>query len=411
MRPPFSESSPAGSMLPWRQGRRPSRGSERERDQFPAARTGRKGKKAVSVSRNVVVILPEGWMTTAFHPASASPKSHRRLSAELAQPQPGRIIRCMTVGQPDLIVRPLAGRDELELFCQIPYFTNTEIERDLDSGHRRLEWLWVALRDGQLAARAGWWGRAAGPPEFLDVFDIADDLPGGADSRAGLGAELLLTAMRQVIAPGGRIPEYSRFVPADWRDHAESRRVVQDRMAAAELAGARLLVERLRLEWRARTPLPPGSRRITFRPADDQAELTTLLVGVLDGTLDAHDRATLTRESPEQATARRLADELTRYQSPRDWWRIAARADGQPVGFVIPAHNGSHPIIAYLGVLPAHRGKGYAAEILAEGTRILAGQGAGRIEADTDLGNLPMAAAFERTGWCVFGHEINMTWA
>lgn len=317
----------------------------------------------------------------------------------------------MTAGQHDLIIRPVTGRGELDLFCQLPYFLNGELAGDLKSGRRRPEWLWMALHDARLVARAGWWRWREGGPGILDVFDIAD--PG----RADIGTRLLTAAMTEVIPAGGRIPEYSRFVPPDWRDDPASRRVVEDRMAAAAQAGARLLVERLRLEWRAGTPLPAPAGRLRFRPAEDRDQVIALMTLVLDGTLDGHDRATLTRMSREEATIRRYEGELMSYASPRAWWRIAERPDGEPVGFVIPAHNGDSPIIAYLGVLPAHRGQGYAAEILAEGTRILAGQGVRRIEADTDLGkadtdlgNVPMARAFQRTGWVTFGHQIDMTW-
>ena len=77
---------------------------------------------------------------------------------------------------------------------------------------------------------------------------------------------------------------------------------------------------------------------------------------------------------------------------------------------MIPAHNGYNPIIAYLGVVPAHRGHGYIADILAEGTRVLAAQDVPYIKASTDLGNVPMAAAFHRAGWVTTGHQIDMTW-
>jgi hypothetical protein len=53
----------------------------------------------------------------------------------------------------------------------------------------------------------------------------------------------------------------------------------------------------------------------------------------------------------------------------------------------------------------------YIHEILAEGTRILAGQDVPRIRASTDLGNAPMAEAFRRAGWVNFGRTINMTWS
>jgi RimJ/RimL family protein N-acetyltransferase len=77
----------------------------------------------------------------------------------------------------------------------------------------------------------------------------------------------------------------------------------------------------------------------------------------------------------------------------------------------VPAHNGYNPIIAYLAVLPEHRGRGYVDEILAEGTRVLTAQDVPRIRASTDLGNAPMAAAFARAGYVDFEREINMTWS
>jgi RimJ/RimL family protein N-acetyltransferase len=313
----------------------------------------------------------------------------------------------LSVEQHEPTIRPITGLDELDLFCRMPYFRNEELADDLDSGHRRPDWLWIALQKDRLLARAAWWGRRRGGPAILDVFDIEDGDDGG---RVDIGARLLVTAMSSIIPSGGGVPEYSRFVPSDWRDHPASRRVVEDRMAAAGQAGARLLVERLRLEWRAGTPIPAPTGRLTFRRADDHDQLITLMTQVLDGTLDAHARVTLAGMSAEQAAVRQYKGELMQYESPQDWWRIAELPDGQPVGFVIPAQNGDSPIIAYIGVVPAHRGNGYAGEILVEGTRILADQGVPRIVADTDLGNVPMAGAFHQTGWVTFGHQIDMTW-
>ena len=79
--------------------------------------------------------------------------------------------------------------------------------------------------------------------------------------------------------------------------------------------------------------------------------------------------------SAHEAATQHYEDELARYASPRDWWRIATLSGGEPVGFVLPARNDYGPIIAYLGVLPAHRGNGYVDEILGEGTRVLARAG------------------------------------
>jgi RimJ/RimL family protein N-acetyltransferase len=315
----------------------------------------------------------------------------------------------LTAAQHDLTIRPIAGPGELDLFCQVPYVLNEELADDLGSGRRQPGWMWVALQGGHLVARAAWWtGHEGSGPDALDIFDIDHNAEpaGGVD----IGVRLLMTAMAQVIPAGSSLPEYSRFVPPDWRDHMASRRVVEDCMAAIEQTGGQFFVERLRLEWRPGTPIPERTGRLAFRPADEHGQLVTLMTAVMDGTLDAHGQADLARMSPQQAAVRQYEDELMHYQSPRDWWRIAELPGGEPVGFVIPAHNGYNPIIAYIGVVPAHRGNGYAREILAEGTRILAARDVPWIRASTDLGNAPMADAFRRAGWSNFGRTINMTW-
>lgn len=181
-------------------------------------------------------------------------------------------------------------------------------------------------------------------------------------------------------------------------------------MGALERLGAQLFVERLRLEWRPGTPIPEPSGRLTFRPVHNPAELIALMTLVLDGTLDAHSRDDLTRMTPHQAAQAQYGSELERFASPHEWWRIATLPNGEPVGFVIPAHNGYNPIIAYIGVVPTHRGHGYIHDLLAAGTSLLAAQNVPWIRASTDVGNTPMAAAFAQAGYTTFERQIDMTW-
>ena len=313
----------------------------------------------------------------------------------------------MTLYDSDLTIRPITGPGELGLFTQLPYELNGELDSDLRDAHRQPGWLWMALRDGHLLARAAWWGRpGADVPQALDILDI-DDPAGQAAMEAA--SALLAAAMAEVI-PAGRPPDYIRFLAPAWRDEAASRQATENRMAIAGRAGARFLVERLRLEWRPGTAIPAPTGRLAFRAVSGPDELLALMTQVVPGTLDAHDRDDLTRMPPYAAAAKHYYGELDRYASPRDWWRVAELPGGEPVGFVIPAHNGYSPIIAYLGVVPAHRGNGYIGEILAEGTRVLAAEDVPRIRASTDLGNVPMARAFHRAGWVTTGHQIDMTW-
>jgi RimJ/RimL family protein N-acetyltransferase len=213
--------------------------------------------------------------------------------------------------------------------------------------------------------------------------------------------------MAEVVPAGSRPPEYNRDIPPDWHEDA---RAVEDRMSVAARTGARLFVERLRFQWHPGTPVPEPRERLVFRPVRDSEELLTMMTRVLDGTLDAHNRDDLTRMSAREAAVKHYEGELALYRSPREWWRIATLPDGEPVGFVTPARNDYNPIIAYLAVLPEHRGNGYIDDILAEGTRILAAQDVPRIRAATDLGNIPMANAFRRVGYVNFERSVNMTW-
>ena len=305
--------------------------------------------------------------------------------------------------QHDLTLRPITGPDELDLFNSLPYVLNDEVGGDMAAGRRRPEWLWLALRGDRVVARAGWWSRAGDQhPLLMDIFDIDGDID--------YGVRLLKTALAVVVPAGTTPPQYLRFLPADWREHQHTRQAVDDRMGVLQRAGAKLFVERLRLEWRPGTPVAELSGRLAFRPVRNPGELIELMTLVLDGTLDAHSRDDLTRMTRRQAARERYHDEFESYASPHEWWRIATLPDGEPVGFVIPAHNGYHPVIAYLGVVPAHRGHGYIHDVLAVGTSLLAAQNVPRIRAATDVGNTPMAAAFARAGYVTFERQIDMTW-
>jgi RimJ/RimL family protein N-acetyltransferase len=313
-------------------------------------------------------------------------------------------------GLGDVTVRPLAGPEELSLFCQLSYVLDHELPADLATGRRRPEWMWIAVHGDHVLARAAWWTSAEGrAPLALDFFDVDDELPERVRSEAAL--RLLETATAQVVPTGAVRPEYGRFIPPDWRDNPVARTVVENRTRVLERTGARLLVERLRFEWRPGGPVPAPAGTLEFRSADDRAELVPLMASVLEGTLDAHSRAELDSGMPARVSAEQhYQEELAHYASPQAWWRIAQLPDGEPVGFVIPARNNYHHIIAYIGVLPAHRGRGHIDEILAEGTRILAAQDAPRIRAATDLANVPMAKAFERAGYLNFERAIDMVW-
>ncbi|MEU4471464.1 GNAT family N-acetyltransferase [Micromonospora sp. NPDC023888] len=314
----------------------------------------------------------------------------------------------MSTALDTVTIRPLTGPDEVALFNRLPYTINHELADDLAAQRRRPEWMWVALHGDRLLARVAWWGRGDdSSPLLLDILDVDD----GTEDLTEVARALYETAARQVLPAGVTPPEYGRFLPADWREDPDTYRAVRTRMSVLESTGARLTVERLRLQWRPDSGLPAPDPRLAFRPALDTDELVALMTRALAGTLDAHSRTDLARMSPDEAALKHYEQELATYSSPRQWWRIGTLGEnGEPVGFVIPARNAYHPVIAYLGVVPEHRGHGYVDGLLAEGTRILAAEDVPRIRAATDLGNVPMAAAFARAGYVNFERAINMAW-
>ncbi|MET7494190.1 MULTISPECIES: GNAT family N-acetyltransferase [Streptomyces] len=316
----------------------------------------------------------------------------------------------MTPEPLELTVRPLTGPDELGLFRRLLYVLDHELADDLAAGRRRPEWLWVALRGDRVVARAGWWSQGGDVPLALDFFDVDDTLP--EPERTETGVRLLEAATAAVVPAGVPRPEYGRFVPPDWREDPVARDIVEARIRVMERTGARMLVERLRLEWRAGTPVPADTGRLRFRPVAGREDLLALMTPVMEGTLDAHGQEDLASGlSARKAAEKHYDEELAEYTTPREWWRIAELPGGEPVGFVIPARNSYNPIIAYIGVLPAQRGRGHIDELLAEGTRVLAAQdGVERIRAATDLGNVPMAKSFERLGYVNFERAFNMVW-
>ncbi|MCX4683081.1 GNAT family N-acetyltransferase [Kitasatospora purpeofusca] len=263
-------------------------------------------------------------------------------------------------------------------------------------GHRRTtfrpEWKRVALRDGEVVARGAWWG---GPedaePVNINWFDVAE-------GQEEAGAELLRSAPWQV--------ELEINLPGDWRGRADVRSAAEARFAAARAAGYELLVERFLYRWTSERGLPERPGRLRFEAEPDDAVFLDALRRIHSATLDAHALRAVAEGGVEQAAQEEL-DFFHWCPSPREWWQTAHTPDGDLAGIHIPAHNPSGPTIGFIGVLPQHRGQGYAYDLLAECTRTLVQHGAESITAATDRTNHPMAANFTKAGFPVVRERIN----
>jgi ribosomal protein S18 acetylase RimI-like enzyme len=253
----------------------------------------------------------------------------------------------------------------------------------------------VALRDGQVVARVAF----SGPPEAELPLVMGSLEIGTRPDRVETGVALVRTAYAAMTGGGtgeGGRPEYRQFLPVDWHEHAGMQAAVADRRTVAGLAGLRFLVERLELRWPAEpgAALSPRPGRLTFRPVGDDAEVLAVVRGTLEGTLDAHARRDVARDGVD-AAARTIVEELP---GPRSLVRLADDPAASCVGITVPGLRPWGADISYVGVLPEHRGNGYAEELLLEASHLLVEGGAIEIVAATDVGNAPMAAAFARCG-------------
>jgi RimJ/RimL family protein N-acetyltransferase len=299
----------------------------------------------------------------------------------------------------DLVIRALT-EDDTHLFHTLPdpglvgrSITGVDYRTFAEGGDYRPEWTRVALRDGRVVARAAWWG---GPddstPLQLNWFDVAE-------GEEEAGAELLRSRPYNV--------EYQLILPPDWRDDPAVKAAAETRIATAEAAGMRLLVERYRYEWRPEHGLPMRQNRLTYRPEPDDAVLLDVLRRVHSVTLDAHALLAV-KESGLDTAAQEELDYIHWVPSPRDWVRLAHTPDGELVGIHVPVHIPAGPCVGFIGVVPEQRGRGYAYDLLAECTHFLVAEGAQLVIAATDKGNLPMAGNFAKAGYPVIQERVDL---
>jgi RimJ/RimL family protein N-acetyltransferase len=280
--------------------------------------------------------------------------------------------------------------------------TVDRFDRNLGTGHYRPQWIQVAEEDdGRIVAAALLWGFPDGRyPLALDALLIDDRVTGAED----VFTELVRAAI--VSRPLDAEPlEYHVFLPGQWRTDAAITAGLTVRLAAAAAAGLTEHLERFRYEWTADMGVPARSTRLRFRPEPDDEAWVTMFADVAAGSLDAATRAEVDRLGVRGYAAADVELYKT-MPGDRSWWKFAYDTSGDLVGFAMPSRNDAGPVVGFLGVLPAYRGRGYADDLLAEITADLADLGAQRIVADTDATNTPMAASFDRAGYHRFGVRL-----
>jgi RimJ/RimL family protein N-acetyltransferase len=270
----------------------------------------------------------------------------------------------------------------------------------LRQGCTRPEWCVLGTQDGAPVARAALWSMP-GEPVPTDVVLIGadwsqEDLSAGQAvlSRvhmlaADLGAESL---SHSVDSPPGA-PQY--------QDHEEAR--------------IRLLVEsgydllRDGLRWILSSSSPsddPPSQRLAYRALSDLEEDT--FVAAMAATYEGTQDSWITRTIEERGTLGAARADFLDYQAMEhvpEWWELAYTDDEALAGVIMAARNPGSAVIAFVGVVPEQRGRGFAVDLVRRGTRLLLESGATEIRGDCDRDNIGMVKAFERAGYRQFARR------
>jgi GNAT superfamily N-acetyltransferase len=156
--------------------------------------------------------------------------------------------------------------------------------------------------------------------------------------------------------------------------------------------------------WEPGCAEPPIKSPLTFEPVGE-AWLRDAIGRVMAAGTDESDRYTVPRIGVP-AAVQELYDLLPQYfERPEGWWKTArdaqtarglsCRCSSRSSASGRRAPQGT----IYMGVLPEHRGRGHALQLVHEATRVFNGAGCWRIFCDTGTQNLAMVQAFRQAGY------------
>jgi len=265
-----------------------------------------------------------------------------------------------------------------------------DVQRALGAKETSLRWCLVAT-DGEAIIGRAFLLYRTGNPVFIHLFDVDWSRP---DWRV-TGLDLIRAVIEAVEEDDERALLYALDSPHPW--HAEPER----RAELFTAAGFRRV--RVGQRWERRIDhsfASAASSQLEFRTLADvgEEEFRKAIASVSDGTLDGRLQEMRTRlgRTGDAAEHFRL---LMGIPHESDWWQLAYAADGGLVGLIVGGGNASEPVIAYVGVVPEQRGRGYVDDLVAQAVTTLTAAGASVIRADTDVANVPMANAFRRAGF------------
>jgi RimJ/RimL family protein N-acetyltransferase len=237
--------------------------------------------------------------------------------------------------------------------------------------------------------------------------------------------------------PGGDVPSHVVLVETDWADaelragralmarvHALAARLgaeelahtidsppvppqhqehPQARVALLEATGYELVRDGLR--WLHSAPSAAREGPLTFRTLSEVGDdaFVDAIAATFEGTPDAELRRDIEEQGAREAARRYLQDHEALDHRP-EWFELGYAGDAL-AGVIMAARNPTSAVIAYVGVVPQQRGRGYAPALVRRGTHRLAAAGATEVRGDCDRENVAMARAFERAGYVRFARR------
>jgi ribosomal protein S18 acetylase RimI-like enzyme len=190
----------------------------------------------------------------------------------------------------------------------------------------------------------------------------------------------------------------SPSVPPQLQEHADAR------VALLEATGYVLVRDGLR--WLLAGPAAiADDGPLSFRTLSEVGEgaFVEAIAATLQGTPDAELTLEVERHGAADAACRYLDDHKALEHRP-EWFELGYAGD-ELAGVIMGARNPTSAVIAYVGVVPEQRGRGFAAALVRRGTWRLAAAGASEVRGDCDRDNVPMARAFERAGYTRFARR------
>jgi ribosomal protein S18 acetylase RimI-like enzyme len=272
------------------------------------------------------------------------------------------------------------------------------LESLLEQGFTRPDWCIVGLETSEPVSRAAFWampGHNVPTDLVLIAVDWAEkDLSAGQallarlhELACGLGADALA---HSVDSPPG---------PPQYQENEDAR--------IRLLEGSRYELLRDGLRWRYASPrLEAPESSLVFRPLPEVGEeaFVDAIAATYEGTRDSW----LTQNIAEHGIRGTAQQDFVDYQEmdhQPEWWELAYTEEGELAGVVMAARNPSTAVIAYVGVVPAQRGRGHAPQLVRRGTKRLLAAGADEIRGDCDDDNIGMVKAFERAGYEQFARR------